>query len=104
MSARKITLRPKEQKILSGLGENIKLARLRRKLTMEQVAERAHLSRSTLWYIEKGEARIGMGAYLQVLAVLGLAADLQQVAQDDILGRKLQDAQLLTRKRGRKRS
>ena len=40
------------------MGDNIKLARLRRELTAEQVAERAGISRSTLWQIEKGNCRI----------------------------------------------
>ena len=96
-------LLPKAKRVLSELGENIKLARLRRKLTMEQVAERANLSRSTLWMIEKGAPRVAMGAYAQVLFVLGLEKDFLKLAQDDRLGRKLQDANLLVRERGPKR-
>ncbi|MEM7375323.1 MAG: helix-turn-helix transcriptional regulator [Bacteroidota bacterium] len=103
MKSRKAILLPKEEKVLAQLGENIKLARLRRKITMEQVAERANIARSTLWYIEKGEARIGIGMYLRVLSVLGLAKDLLLVAGDDLLGRKLQDAKLLSKKRAPKR-
>jgi len=70
---------------------------------MEQVAERANLSRSTLWMIEKGAPRVAMGAYAQVLFVLGLEKDFLKLAQDDRLGRKLQDANLLVRERGPKR-
>ena len=58
------------------MGENIKLARLRRKLTAEQVAERAGISRSTLWQVEKGLPSVSMGTYAQVLFVLGLEKDL----------------------------
>ena len=76
------------------LGENIKYARLRRKLTAEQVAERAGISRRTLVSIEKGSSGVAMGNYLQVLFVLGLAEDFLKIASDDILGRKLQDADL----------
>jgi transcriptional regulator with XRE-family HTH domain len=94
---------PNIKRILTELGENIKLARLRRKLSMEQVSERAGISRPTLSAIEKGEPNVGMGLYSQVLFVLGLADDLLKIAADDELGRKLQDANLITKKRAPKR-
>ena len=97
------TLLPKHQKLISELGENIKLARLRRKYSMEQVAERANISRPTLHAIEKGSETVGLGLYLQVLAVLGLEKDLLLVAKDDALGRKLQDANLMVKQRAPKR-
>ena len=89
-------------KTLGVLGENIKLARLRRKLTAEQVAERAGISRSTLWQIEKGQPGVSLGLYAQTLFVLGLEKDLLSVAKDDEFGRKLQDADILTKKRAPK--
>lgn len=103
MAARKSILLPKTQKILAELGENIRLARLRRNLSTEQVAERANMSRPTLWSIEKGNPGVNMGAYIQVLFILGLEQDLLDVARDDALGRKLQDAKLITGKRAPKR-
>lgn len=87
---------------LSTLGENIKLARLRRRLSAAVVSERAGISRSTLWQIEKGNPSVAMGAYFLVLFVLGLEQDLVSVARDDVLGRKLQDASLRVRKRAAK--
>ena len=96
---KRIVLLPKQEKILTALGENIKLARLRRKLSTDQVSRRANISRSTLWAIENGTATVSMGAYLQVLFVLGLENDLVHVAKDDELGRKLQDAALTVKKR-----
>ena len=96
-------LLPDLQKILKEFGENIKLARLRRKLSAEQVAERANISRSTLWLIEKGTPSVAMGTYLQVLFVLGLEKDLLSVAADDKLGRKLQDAKLMVKERAPKK-
>ena len=90
------------EKILNELGENIKLARLRRKLSSTQIAERADINRVTLWKIEKGSPRVSMGAYAQVLFVLGLEKDLLNIAKDDILGRKLQDANILAKKRAPK--
>ena len=44
MRTRNTILLPRAQKTLSVLGENIKLARLRRKFSAEQVAERANIS------------------------------------------------------------
>ena len=102
MKDRKVILLPKAQNILTEFGENIKLARLRRKLSAMQVAERADISRPTLASIEKGTPGVAMGAYVQVLFVLGLEKDLLKVATDDTLGRKLQDAKLLVKGRAPK--
>lgn len=104
MSKRILILLPKVEKILSELGENIKLARLRRKLGTEQISERANISRPTLWGIEKGSGKVTMGAYAQVLFVLGLEKDLLKLAGEDPLGRRLQDAKLLVKDRAPKRS
>lgn len=84
-------------------GENIHLARLRRDLSSEQVAERAGISRNTLIKIEHGDEGVAIGIYFRVLIVLGLERELVNVAKDDILGRKLQDIGLLTPKRATKR-
>lgn len=102
MKSRKAILLPKERKILAQLGEKLKLARRRRKLTSQQVAERANISRSTLWHVEKGSDHISIGIYLQVFSVLGLEEDFKQLAENDPLGRKLQDAKLITKKRIKK--
>jgi transcriptional regulator with XRE-family HTH domain len=89
----------KAQKVLIILGENIKLARLRRKYTTQRVAERADISRPTLLSIEKGNPNVSIGAYVKVLFVLGLGKDIQKVAYDDVQGREIQDARLLKKKR-----
>ncbi len=98
MKTKKQILFPKHQKILEQLGENIKLARKRRGLTTIQVAERAGVDRKTLYWIEKGNARVTLGAYFNVLRVLGLQDDLLKLASDDEFGRKLQDLKLLGEK------
>ena len=98
MKARKVRLLPKESRILEVVGENIKLARLRRRLTTIQVSSRANIARSTLWHVEKGSEHISIGTFLKVLSVLGLENDLKNIAEDDLLGRKLQDANLITKK------
>ena len=93
---------PKHQKILDQLGENIKLARKRRKLTTIQVAERATISRNTLYLLEKGNSGVSMGALFNVLRVMNLHNDFLKLAADDELGRKLQDLELLGGKNGTK--
>jgi transcriptional regulator with XRE-family HTH domain len=104
MAKVKIVLLPKTRRILDEMGENIKLARLRRKLSSEQVAERANISRPTLVSIEKGKPSVSIGSYLSVLQVLGLEKDFLIVAKDDTLGRKLQDAGILVNERAAKRN
>ena len=103
MSKKKVVILPKTKRILTEMGENIKLARLRRKLSSEQVAERANISRPTLSSIEKGAPTVSIGSYLLVLQVLGLEKDFLLVAKDDELGRKLQDAKLGVNERAPKR-
>jgi len=103
MRARKTILLPKAERILIELGENLKLARLRRKLSTAQVSERANISRATLWGIEKGSPSVAIGTYLQVLCILGLEKDFLKVACDDELGHKLQDAKLLVGRRASKK-
>lgn len=95
-------LLPKNEKIMASLGEHIKLARLRRKLSTEQVAERAGIGRKTVYNIELGSPTVAIGHYVQVLFVLGLEKDMELIASADPLGRKLQDAGLVTRKRAPK--
>lgn len=95
-----IVLLPQVQRILSEMGEQIKLARLRRKLSAELVAERADISRATLSNIEKGSPSVAIGYYAAVLHALnGMEKDLLLVAKDDVFGRKLQDLGLITGKR-----
>jgi transcriptional regulator with XRE-family HTH domain len=103
MAERSIVLLPKLQKILVTVGENLKLARLRRKLTVIQVAERAGITRTTLWQIERGASNVSIAAYAQVLLVLGLEADLLKLAADDEMGRRIQDTLLIVKKRAPKR-
>ena len=91
MNSKKQILFPKNQQILEQMGEHIKLARKRRKITTIQVAERANIDRTTLYHIEKGNGKVSLGAYFNTLRVLGLHEDFLKIASDDAFGRKLQD-------------
>ena len=97
-------LLPKLERLLEEMGEQIKLARLRRKLSTEQIAERAGISRRTLYSVEKGRSSVSIGIYIKVLNVLSLEKDILNIAKDDVLGRKLQDIGLTTKERAPKRS
>lgn len=100
MSKKSVVIMPDTQKILEIMGEQIKMARLRRNLSTELVAERAGISRATLWAVEKGTPTVALGTYAAVLHALGgMDRDLELVARDDEFGRKLQDLKLPTRKR-----
>jgi transcriptional regulator with XRE-family HTH domain len=87
------------QRELTALGGNVRLARLRRGLSAELVAERAGMARDTLRAVEQGDAGVSLGSLANVLQVLGLAKNLSTLAADDELGRKLQDARLEGRAR-----
>ncbi len=103
MNRKRPVLLPKHERMLQQVGEQFKLARLRRKLSAEQVSERADIGTSTLWRIEKGEPGVALGNYFQVLAALGLERDVLKLAFDDELGRKIQDAELISKKRAPKK-
>ena len=75
---------------------------MRRKLSAEQIAECTGMGRKTVYNIEQGSPSVAIGNYLQVLFALGLEKDLTMVAANDPLGRKLQDAGIVTSKRAPK--
>ncbi|MGK5079107.1 helix-turn-helix domain-containing protein [Janthinobacterium sp. HLX7-2] len=93
------TLYPNSLRALAALGQRLKDARLRRHFSAETVATRAGMTRQTLSKIESGNPSVTMGNYFQVMTVLGLDKDMSNVALDDVLGRRLQDAELPQRKR-----
>jgi transcriptional regulator with XRE-family HTH domain len=99
MKAPKTILLPRQQRLLSTLGENLRLARLRRDLSAVQVAERAGIARTTLIRMEQGDSGVSLASLLKVLFVLGLEKDLEKLAQDDLMGRRMQDLGLLTKER-----
>ncbi|MGE3610371.1 MAG: helix-turn-helix domain-containing protein [Bacteriovoracaceae bacterium] len=98
-----ISASPLAKRQLLKLGGNIKMARLRRNLSLRAVAQRAGISLNTVVAVENGEAGVSIGAIVNVLHCLNLAEDISKVALDDELGRKLQDLKLETRKRAPKK-
>ena len=100
MGKKSVTLMPQTIEILSVMGGQIKMARLRRKISAELTAERAGISRATLWAVEKGSPSVSIGIYAAVLHALnGLDKELLLIAKDDVLGRTLQDLELAVSKR-----
>ena len=100
MSKKAAIIMPKTREMLEQMGEQMKLARLRRKLPSQLVAERAGISRQTLNAIEKGSSTVSIGSYAAVLHALNnLDTDLLLIAREDEFGRKLQDLNLPARKR-----
>lgn len=95
--ARKTSLFKRQRSILEQLGENIKLARMRRRFSATLISERTGLSRTTINKIEAGNEGVSIGNYLIVLTAVGLGKDLANVGKDDELGRKLQDIKTLGR-------
>ena len=103
MGKKAVSVLPSTEKILAEMGEQIKLARLRRQLSTELVAERAGISRATLWNVEKGSPSVAIGIYAAVLhARNNLDTDLLLVAKDDEFGRKMQDLNIQVKKRAPK--
>jgi transcriptional regulator with XRE-family HTH domain len=87
-------LLPRLQRELASLGERLRQARLRRAYTIENIAQRVGVTRKTLSRVEQGDPAVSLGVYARVLQALGLDADLEYIARDDELGRRLQDAGL----------
>lgn len=103
MSKKSVVILPETQKILEIMGEQIKMSRLRRNLATELVAQRAGISRATLWAVEKGASTVTIGTYASVLHALGgMDKDLKLIAKDDEFGRKLQDLNLPSRQRAKR--
>lgn len=93
----------KLERKMQTVGEQIKLARLRRNLSIAQVAERATCSPVTINRVEKGAPTVAIGIYLRVLYALQLDDDILHLAQKDEMGRALQDLALTPRERASKK-
>ena len=97
---KQVKLMPQSVERLEILGDQIKLARLRRGISVNLTAERAGVSRATVWQIEKGSPSVSMGAYVAVLHALNdLDKDILLIGKEDVLGRDIQDIKMLNKGR-----
>lgn len=72
------------RRALKKLGQDLREARLRRRIPMALAAERASISRATLSKIEKGDEGVSIGAYARILFVLGMIERLVELADPSI--------------------
>lgn len=94
---------PRSQARLQALGERLRDARLRRRVSQGAMAARVGVSRPTLRRLEQGDPVVNLSTLVRVLTVLGLEADLDAVAGDDVIGKRLQDLELAQRPHPRTR-
>lgn len=96
MKRRSITHSPETLLLCERIGQAIKRIRIRRKLTQQQVAERAGLSTQTMTRLEKGDPGLSMANALEVLMVLerSTATRLVELMEADEPGRVLADRSL----------
>jgi transcriptional regulator with XRE-family HTH domain len=87
-------LYPQTQRRAEALGERLRLARMRRRMSLSELADRVGVARGTLTRLEQGDLSVSLGLLARVLAILGLDEDLDQLARDDELGQRLQDIHL----------
>ncbi len=92
---------PRAQARLAALGERLRLARLRRRISQTEMASRVGVSRMTLVRLERGEPAVALAVLVRALSILGLEADVDRLAADDQIGSRLRDLELPTRPRGR---
>jgi len=104
MARRTPAILPRLARLMAGVGANIRKARLRRAYSLETVAQRAGITRKTLYRVERGDPAVSLGIYARVLQALRLENDLGAIASDDALGRRLQDAGLEPKRRAPRRS
>jgi transcriptional regulator with XRE-family HTH domain len=94
MGRERLLLQPGLKRSGEALGDRIRLARLRRHMSQVEVAARADVNRLTLGRLERGDLTVSLALLVRVISILGLASDLENIAKDDVLGRRLQDVTL----------
>lgn len=101
---KRIILTPSIRRILQQMGEQIKLARLRRNIPASLIAERSGLGQTTIWQIEKGIPSVSIGAYAKALhAIEGMDKELLRICREDEQGRMIQDASLVRRRASKRK-
>lgn len=92
---------PAATRQLAALGERLRAARRRRRLTQAVLAARVGVSKQTIAKLESGNPSTSLATTLRFLQVLGLGEQIDLLAADDELGRKLQDLDLRDPPRGK---
>lgn len=89
---------------LRKLGEDLKEARIRRRITMDVMCKRAGISRPTLMKIESGDAAASIGVYAKVLFILSLLDNFENIAdiRNDKVGIIIESEELPKRVRSKK--
>jgi transcriptional regulator with XRE-family HTH domain len=84
------------KRALAKLGDDIRTARLRRRITTTLMAERAMITRTTLSKVEKGDPGVSLGIYATVLFILGMSSKLGEIAdvRSDDVGLRLDEDRL----------
>jgi transcriptional regulator with XRE-family HTH domain len=92
------------KKVLRKLGDDIRKARLRRRISMDLMAQRAFISRTTLTKVEKGDPSVALGIYASVIFILGLVSYIEDLldTNKDELGRFLENEKLPRRIRNKR--
>ncbi len=85
---------PGAERRARALGERLRLARLRRRMTVTEMAARVDASRTTIYHLERGDLSVSLAILVRALSVLSLEEDLDLIARDDVLGQRLQDLSL----------
>jgi transcriptional regulator with XRE-family HTH domain len=93
---------PRYARIAERLGSRIKAARLRRRMSQVEMAERMGVDRNTVMSLERGDLSVGLGVLVRALGVMGLEEDLDALAAEDEVGRLLADAAATPRRRARR--
>lgn len=94
MAKRTPPLMPRAQRQLRALGERLRTARMRREMTQGDLAARVGVSVPTIGKLEAGDMSTSFSTVVRVLTALGLDGDIDALAQEDALGRELQDSRL----------
>ena len=84
------------RRALKKLGDDIRSARLRRRIPTTIMAARAFVTRTTLLKVERGDPGVSIGTYATVLFILGLitrVAELADVRSDEV-GLQLEEERL----------
>lgn len=104
MAKRTPPTHPAARRAIQALGERLRAARLRRKMTQAIMAERVGVTVPTLKKLEEGDPTTSLATMIRALSVLGLAGDIDKIGAEDRLGRELQDSELASPRPSRRRS